>query len=88
MTISFRLSETDSVLFKKYAEMNGISVSELLRRSVLEHIEEEYDLQAYEKALAEYKENPITYTLDEVEKELGLQWVLELYFPIAFVKGI
>ena len=73
MTISFRLSETDSVLFKKYAEMNGISISELIRRSVLEHIEEEYDLQAYEKALAEYKENPITYTLDEVEKELGLQ---------------
>ena len=73
MTISFRLSETESVLFKKYAEMNGISISELVRRSVLEHIEEEYDLQAYEKALVEYKENPITYTLDEVEKELGLQ---------------
>ena len=73
MTISFRLSETDSVLFKKYAEMNGISVSELLRRSVLEHIEEEYDLQAYEEAIAEYHENPITYSLDEVEKELGLR---------------
>lgn len=72
MTISLRLNEADSMLFKKYAEMNGISVSELLRRSVLEHIEEEYDLQAYEEALAEYKENPITYTLDEVEKELGL----------------
>ena len=73
MTISFRLSETESVLFKKYAEMNGISISELVRRSVLEHIEEEYDLQAYAEALAEYKQNPITYTLDEVEKELGLQ---------------
>ena len=73
MTISLRLNEADSMLFKKYAEMNGISVSELVRRSVLEHIEEEYDLQAYEEALAEYKENPITYTLDEVEKELGLQ---------------
>ena len=73
MTISLRLNEADSMLFKKYAEMNGISISELVRRSVLEHIEEEYDLQAYEEALAEYKENPITYTLDEVEKELGLQ---------------
>ena len=72
MTISFRLSETESVLFKKYAEMNGISISELVRRSVLEHIEEEYDLQAYEEAIAEYHENPITYSLDEVEKELGL----------------
>ena len=73
MTISLRLNEADSMLFKKYAEMNGISVSELLRRSVLEHIEEEYDLQAYEEAIAEYHENPITYSLDEVEKELGLR---------------
>lgn len=72
MTISLRLNEADSMLFKKYAEMNGISVSELLRRSVLEHIEEEYDLQAYKEVIAEYRENPITYTLDEVEKELGL----------------
>ena len=64
MTISLRLNEADSMLFKKYAEMNGISVSELLRRSVLEHIEEEYDLQAYQEAIEEYRENPITYTLD------------------------
>ena len=73
MTISLRLNEADSMLFKKYAEMNGISVSELVRRSVLEHIEEEYDLQAYKEDIAEYRENPITYTLDEVEKELGLR---------------
>ena len=72
MTMSLRLNEADSMLFKKYAELHGISVSELLRRSVIEHIEEEYDLQAYEEAIAEYHENPITYSLDEVEKELGL----------------
>ena len=72
MTISLRLNEADSMLFKKYAELHGISVSELLRRSVIEHIEEEYDLQAYEEAIAEYHENPITYSLDEVETELGL----------------
>ena len=63
MTISLRLNEADSMLFKKYAELHGISVSELLRRSVIEHIEEEYDLQAYEEAIAEYHENPITYSL-------------------------
>lgn len=72
MTISLRLNEADSMLFKKYAELHGISVSELLRRSVIEHIEEEYDLQAYEEAIAEYHENPITYSLDKVEKELSL----------------
>lgn len=72
MTISIRLNNEDSMLFKKYAEINGISVSELVRQSVLERIEDEYDLAVYEKAIAEYRKNPVTYTLDEVTKELGL----------------
>ncbi len=61
------------MLFKKYAEMNGITVSELVRQSVLQRIEDEYDLKAFEKAMEEYKKNPVTYSLDDVEKELGLQ---------------
>lgn len=73
MTISLRLNENDAMLFKKYAKMHGITISELVRSSVIERIEDEYDLEAYEKAMEEYKANPITYTLDEVEKELGLR---------------
>lgn len=74
MTISLRLSEEDTLLIKKYAEINSLSVSELIRQSVMEKIENEYDLEIYSKALAEYKENPVTYSLDEVERELGLWW--------------
>lgn len=73
MTISLRLSEEDSLLIKKYAEINSLSVSELIRQSVMEKIESEYDLEMFSKALAEYKENPVTYSLDEVERELGLK---------------
>ncbi|EIC97102.1 ribbon-helix-helix protein, CopG family [Lachnoanaerobaculum saburreum F0468] len=73
MTISLRLNDEDTVLFKKYAELNGITVSELLRQSVIERIEDEYDLNAYKEAMAEFKKNPVTYSLDEVEKELGLK---------------
>lgn len=72
-TISLRLSDEDTKLLKKYAELNRISVSELIRRSVMERIEDEYDLEAFEKALAEYEANPVTYSLDEAEKELGLK---------------
>lgn len=72
MTVSLRLSDSDSVLIKKYAELNRLSVSELIRQSVMERIENEYDLEMFEKAVAEYKENPVTYSLDEIEKELGL----------------
>ena len=72
MTISVRLNDADTMLFKKYAELNGISVSELIRQAVIERIEDEYDLDAYNKAIEEYKNNPTTYSLDEVERELGL----------------
>lgn len=72
MTISLRLSEEETLLIKKYAEMHRLSVSELIRQSVVERIETEYDLEMFDKALAAYKNNPVTYSLDEVEKELGL----------------
>lgn len=73
MTISLRISDDDTMLIKKYAEINKISVSDLIRQSVMERIENEYDLEMFDKAMAEYKANPVTYSLDEVEKELGLK---------------
>ncbi len=73
MTISLRLNDADTMLIKKYAEMNGMSVSDLVRQSVLERIEDEFDLKAYETALAEYRANPVTYTMEDMEKELGLR---------------
>lgn len=72
MTFSLRLSDEDSLLVKKYAEIHSMTVSDLIRQSVLERIENEYDLEAFNKALNEYKANPVTYSLDDVEKELGL----------------
>lgn len=73
MTISLRLSDEDTMLIKKYAELNKMSVSDLIRQSVMERIENEYDLEMFDKALAEHKADPVTYSLDEVEKELGLR---------------
>lgn len=72
MTISLRLNDEDTQLIKKYAEINNISISELFRQTVLERIEDEYDLECYNKAMEEYKKNPVTYSLDEVKKKLGL----------------
>jgi uncharacterized protein (DUF1778 family) len=72
MAISLRLNDEDTALLKSYAEIKGLSVSDLVRQSVFERIEDEYDLKAYEKAMAEYRANPVTYSLDEVERDLGL----------------
>lgn len=73
MTISLRLNDEDSLLIKKYAELNKITVSELVRQSVMERIEDEYDLKAYQNAMENFRSDPTTYSLDEVEKELGLK---------------
>ena len=73
MTISLRLSEEDTLLIKKYAELNRLSVSDLIRQTVMERIETEYDLEMFDKAVAEYRKNPVTYSLNDVEKELGLE---------------
>ena len=72
MTISVRLNEKDTELIKACAKINNISLSDLIRNAVLEKIEDEYDLECYNKAIEEYRKNPKTYTMEEVKKELGL----------------
>jgi len=72
MAFSVRLSPAEDVLIKKYAALNNMNVSEFVRQAVLERIEDEIDLQAYERAMAEYRENPVTYTHDEMRRILEL----------------
>lgn len=72
MIISLRLNDREGDLFRRYAEMNGLTVSDLVRQSVMSRIEDEYDLNAYDAAMASYLADPATYSLDEVERELGL----------------
>ncbi len=42
-------------------------------RCTKEKIEDEYDLKAYEQAMAEFNANPVTYSHDEVCRILGLE---------------
>ena len=44
-------------------------------KNMIDKIEDEHDLKAYESAMRKYKADPVTYTLDEVETELGLKTV-------------
>lgn len=73
MVVSVRLTEQETSLIKDYAKLYNTSVSDIIRRSILERIEDELDVRAYEKAKAEYLADPVTYSLDEVAKELGIE---------------
>ena len=72
MTISVRLNEKNTKLIQTYAKMHNISLSDLIRNAVLEKIENEYDLDCYNKAIKKYKKDPKTYSMEEIKKELNL----------------
>ena len=69
--LSIRCSKEDEELIKRYAAAKKQSVSEFLRVSAIEKIEQEYDLEVVRKYLAE-KEKTKLYTQEEAEKEIGV----------------
>lgn len=72
MSISIRLNEQENELIKNFAKVNNMSVSEFIRKTVMERIEDEIDLEDYKKAMSEYKKNPKTYSMKEMAEALGL----------------
>ena len=72
MVISIRMTEEEKQLADAYARLNGISLSEAIKRAYFQKIEDEYDIALADAALKEYEKNPKTYNLEELMKELGL----------------
>ncbi len=73
MSISIRMNEKELELIKKYAELNGSTISEVMRKAILEKIEDEFDIFLYEKAYTTYEKNPKTYTIEEAKSLLGIK---------------
>jgi uncharacterized protein (DUF1778 family) len=72
-TLSLRVSDDEKVLIENYATMQGVTLSDVLKRAFFEKLEDEIDLQAIrEHREAEARGEVKYYTLDEVEKDLGL----------------
>ncbi len=72
MSFSIRLTEEERKLADSYAKLHSLSISEAFKRALFEKIEDEFDIVLADKAYDEYKNNPETYSLEELEKELGL----------------
>lgn len=72
-TISLRVPQEELQVFRAFAKLNNTTVSSMLRSTMLERIESEYDLKAFaeyeaEKARGELTTRPI----GELWDELGL----------------
>ena len=77
MVVSIRMTNEEKNLASAYAKLNGVSLSEAIKRAYFEKIEDEYDIELADAALRDYEQNPKTYSLKEVMEELGL-WFFTL----------
>lgn len=67
-TMTIRLDADEKRLITSYAEADGISTSEFMRRCALNHIEDELDLKAWKHARAEYDADPVTIPASVIAK--------------------
>ena len=70
-TISLRLSDKDDMLIRKYAELHNMDLSSFIRQTVIEKIEDEYDLTLFNKVWNE-EQNQQRISHEELKRELGL----------------
>jgi toxin-antitoxin system protein len=72
-TISLRVPENELNIFKSYAKHNNCTLSEIIRTTMLERIENEYDLKVFEEYEAEKAAGILkTRPVNELWEELDL----------------
>ena len=69
--LSVRMSESEYRMLEAFAKANGVSMNKAIKDAFFDKLEDEYDLEAFSKAYAEYLKDPVSYSTDEVERELG-----------------
>jgi hypothetical protein len=69
--IRARISPEEETLVMQYVKAHNISVSVLIREAVMEKIENEIDVNLYEKAMAEHTSHPQTVGFDEMVRLLN-----------------
>ena len=72
MVISIRMTEEEKQLAEAYAKLNGVSLSEAMKRAFFERIEDEYDIALADATLREYEKDPKTCSHEEIMKMFDL----------------
>ena len=72
MRYMVRTSNQEMATLEQYAQSANKSVSDVLRESFLEMLEDELDIRVADEAYAVFLENPVTRSLDDVMKDNGL----------------
>ena len=64
-TITIRLDEIEKEVIKNYVNNKSLTISEFMKKIILDYIEDEYDLKIYKEYLKE-KDTLKTYSHKEV----------------------
>ena len=70
---SVRFSPEEEAKIEYYRQLTGMSVSETIRTSTIDRIDDELDTEICEKAIECFKANPVVHTHDEIMKRLDLK---------------
>jgi len=68
---SVRMTDDEQVALKAFADFHGMPLSTLLKETLIERMEDEYDIQLAEKVLAE--DDGTRYTLADMRARYGLE---------------
>lgn len=71
-TITFRVSEEEKSFMLAMADLNGMTISELVRTKLLETLEDQIDLDIYKKAMENHYALDESISHEEMKRELGL----------------
>jgi uncharacterized protein (DUF1778 family) len=69
-TMTMRIDDADADIIRRHAELEGKTISDFIRDTVFEKIEEQEDLATLRDAIA--ADDGTRYTHEQVLRELGL----------------
>ena len=67
-TMTVRMNDQDAELIRKFAQFEGVTISDFARTAILEKIEDSYDLQELREAIAQ--DTGERFSIDEIISEL------------------
>lgn len=68
-TMTIRMNADDAELVRKFAEFEGMTISDFARSAILEKIEDSYDLEELRQAIAE--DQGERFSINEILEELA-----------------
>lgn len=72
--ISLRLNEQEEKLLREISSFEGLGLSSYIKKIISERLEDEYDIQSFNKAYKNYLDSgEKAYSFDEVVEELGIE---------------